>query len=164
MWERVEAQARYTPHRCTRRHRACREGSWEGGGSLVAAGDSVVPWGGDAACHDGNFTMVWCNNLLYFRRRGVIFTARKKRITILAPQWHGKVAPLPLWSQNREPVVLMLHVQCQGGGDIGRCWMRRRWKKLLRRGEASATRRGVISGPREPILEKNTWNFFWYVR
>jgi len=27
------------------RHRACWEGSWEGGGSLVGAGDSVVPVG-----------------------------------------------------------------------------------------------------------------------
>ena len=34
------------------------EGLWEGGGSLVAAGDSVIPWGGDAACHDGNCTML----------------------------------------------------------------------------------------------------------
>jgi hypothetical protein len=63
------------------------------GGGLVAAGDSVVPWGGDAACHDGNCTMVWCNNLLYFRWCGIIFTAGKKRITILAPQWHGEVLP-----------------------------------------------------------------------
>ena len=58
-------RAQYTPHRCTRRHRACWEGSWEGGGSLVGAGDSVVPWGGDATCQDGIGTMVWCN-LWYF--------------------------------------------------------------------------------------------------
>jgi hypothetical protein len=75
-----------------RMHRACREGSWEGGGSLVGAGGSVVPWGGDATCHDGNCTMVWCN-LLYFRRCGVIFTTGKKRIAIMAPQWHGEVLP-----------------------------------------------------------------------
>jgi hypothetical protein len=31
----VEAQARFTPRRRTRRHRACREGSWEGGGVLL---------------------------------------------------------------------------------------------------------------------------------
>ena len=36
---------------------ACQEGSWEGGGSLVGVGDSVVPWGGDATCHDGNCTI-----------------------------------------------------------------------------------------------------------
>ena len=30
-------QAQYTPHQRTRRHRACREGSWEGGGSLVGS-------------------------------------------------------------------------------------------------------------------------------
>jgi hypothetical protein len=28
----------------------------------------------------------------------------------------GNVAPLPLWSQNCEHVVLMLRIQCQGGG------------------------------------------------
>ena len=31
----------------------------------------------------------------------------------------GSVAPLPLWSQNREHVVLMLRIQCQGGGILG---------------------------------------------
>jgi len=45
-WERAEAEARDTPRRRDRRCRACREGSWEGGGSLVGAGDSVVPCGG----------------------------------------------------------------------------------------------------------------------
>jgi hypothetical protein len=39
----VKAEARNTPRRRDRRHRACREGSWEGGGGLVGAGDSVVP-------------------------------------------------------------------------------------------------------------------------
>jgi hypothetical protein len=58
--------ARYTPRR--RRHRACREGSW-GGGVLLAW---VIPWGGDATCHDGNCTMVWCD-LLYFWSRWVNF-------------------------------------------------------------------------------------------
>ena len=45
-WERAEAETRYTPRRRDRRSRARREGSWEGGGSLVGAGDSVVPCGG----------------------------------------------------------------------------------------------------------------------
>jgi hypothetical protein len=62
------------------------------GGSLVGAGDSVVPWGGDATCHDGICSMVWCN-LLYFRRCGVIFTAGTQRLTILASQSHGEVLP-----------------------------------------------------------------------
>ncbi len=40
-------------------HRACWEGSWEGGGSLIGTGDSVVPWGGDATCQcDGNVIVV----------------------------------------------------------------------------------------------------------
>ena len=99
-------------------------GSWEGGGSLVAAGDSVVPWGGDAACHDGNCTMVWCNNLLYFRH-GTNVTHSIPRV-----------------------------------GDIGQCWMRRRWTKSSRRGEASATCRGVISGPPKPVLGKKHVELF----
>jgi hypothetical protein len=42
----VKAEAQNTPRRRDRRHRACREGSWDGGGSLVGAGDSVLPCGG----------------------------------------------------------------------------------------------------------------------
>jgi len=34
-WERAEAEAQNTPCRCNRRCRACREGSWEGGGVLL---------------------------------------------------------------------------------------------------------------------------------
>ena len=86
-------RARYTPRQHTRRHRACWEGSWEGGGSLVGTGDSVVPWGGDAMCQDGIRTMVWCN-LWYFRQCGVIFTAGTQRLVILASQSHGEVLPL----------------------------------------------------------------------
>jgi hypothetical protein len=44
-WERAEAEARYAPRRRNSRYRAHREGSWEGGGSLVD-GDSIVPCGG----------------------------------------------------------------------------------------------------------------------
>jgi len=91
-WERAEAEARDTPRRHNRRCGACWEGSWEGGGSLVGASDSVVPWGGDATCQEGNCTMVWCY-LPYFRRCGVIFTAGKKRLAILASQSHGEVLP-----------------------------------------------------------------------
>jgi hypothetical protein len=75
-----------------RMHRACREESWEGGGSLVGAGGSVVPWGGDATCHDGNCTMLWCNNL-YFRRCGVIFTAGKKESRFWLHSGMGKCCP-----------------------------------------------------------------------
>jgi hypothetical protein len=43
----VKAEAQNTPRRRDRRHRVCQEGScWEGGGSLVGAGDSVLPCGG----------------------------------------------------------------------------------------------------------------------
>jgi len=42
----VKAEARNTQRLRDCRHRACREGLWEGGGSLVGAGDSVMPCGG----------------------------------------------------------------------------------------------------------------------
>jgi len=45
-WERAEAEAQYAPRRRNSRYRAHREGSWEGGGSLVDVGDSIVPCGG----------------------------------------------------------------------------------------------------------------------
>ena len=131
----MEAQARYTPHRRTHRHRACREGSWEGGGSLVAAGDSVVPWGGDAACHDGNCTMVWCNNL-YFRWCGVIFTVGKKRIMILAPQWHGVVLPPCHCGPESSACGTNVTHSMPRGGDIGQFWMRRRWTKSSEEGRS----------------------------
>jgi hypothetical protein len=85
-------RARYTSRRRRRRHRACWEGSWEGGGSLVGVGDSIVPWEGDVTCQDGIGTMVWCN-LWYIRQCGVIFTAGTQRLVILASQLHGEVLP-----------------------------------------------------------------------
>ena len=39
-------EARYTPRQQNRRCRACWEGSYEGGGSLVGANDSSFPCGG----------------------------------------------------------------------------------------------------------------------
>jgi hypothetical protein len=69
----------------------------------------------------------------------------------------GSVAPLPLWSQNREPDIRMTRIQRQGG----RFWMKWRSTKLARRGEASATCRGVVSGPQAPVLgEKHVELFF----
>jgi hypothetical protein len=69
----------------------------------------------------------------------------------------GSVAPLPLWSQNREHAVQMSRIQCQGGSILGG----RRPTKLAMRGEASATRRGVISGSRAPVLEKKHAELFF---
>jgi hypothetical protein len=57
----------------------------------------------------------------------------------------------------------MLRIQCQGGGILGNVGFtcdRMRSTKSSRRGEASATRRGVISGPREPVLEKKHVELF----
>jgi len=54
---RAKAEARYTRQR-DRTCRACREGSYEGGGSLVGADDSLLPCGGVIRCHDDeNFIM-----------------------------------------------------------------------------------------------------------
>ena len=75
----------------------------------------------------------------------------------------GSVAPLPLWSQNHEHVVLMLRIQCQGGGILGDVGCEGDGQNRRRRGEAgeaSATRRGVISGPREPVLGKKHVELF----
>jgi len=91
-WECAEAQARYTPCRSMCRHMACWEGSWEGGGSLVGTGDSVVPCGGHDASDDEKLHHRECN-LLYFTRFGVILTGGTPRLGILASQWHGEVLP-----------------------------------------------------------------------
>jgi len=54
---REGGSAIYTRRRnCT--CRACREGSYEGGGSLVGADDGLLPSGGVTRCHDDeNFIM-----------------------------------------------------------------------------------------------------------
>jgi hypothetical protein len=39
----VKAEARTTPRRHDRRHRACQEGSWEGGGVLLALMTASCP-------------------------------------------------------------------------------------------------------------------------
>ena len=82
-WECAKVEARNTPRRRNRRCRACREGSWEGGGVLLerTTASCLVE---DTMCQDGNCTIVWCN-LPYFRLCGVIFTAGKNRLAILAP-------------------------------------------------------------------------------
>ena len=60
-WERAKAEVQYTPRRRNHRCRACREGSYDWGGSLVGADDSLFPCGGDTTCHnDGNcIIMAW---------------------------------------------------------------------------------------------------------
>ena len=46
------------------------------------------------------------------------------------------------------------------GGDFDENWMRRRLTKMARRGEASATRWGVISGPSAPGFGKKHVELF----
>jgi len=150
---------RNTPRRSDRRHRACQEGSWEGGGSLVGTGNSVVPCGGKDASDDGKMHHRECN-LLYFTRFGVILTGDTPRLAILAPQSH----PVRLWSQNHEHAILMSHIQCQGGlilGDVRREGYRQNRSGGEKRGEASATGRGVVSGPRATVLGGKTRGIFF---
>ena len=95
-WERADAEARYTPRRRDRRYRACREGSWEGGGVLLARATAscLVE---DTRCHDdGNCTHT-------FSGGGRFFTPRERQ----APGFRDVVArasdtPVPLRRQNRD--------------------------------------------------------------
>jgi hypothetical protein len=92
------------------------------------------------------FLMVWHN---FYRGEN---KTRDSGSTV-AP---GSVAPLPLWSQNRKPDVRMTSIQRQGG----RFWMKWRSTKSVRMGEASATYRGVVSGPRAPVFGKKHVELF----
>jgi hypothetical protein len=73
----------------------------------------------------------------------------------------GSVAPLPLWSQNREHVVLMLRIQCQGGGY----WAmldEKEMDKIIEEGRSVChPSGGDFRSPRTSFGKKNTWNFFW---
>jgi hypothetical protein len=57
-WERVKAEARNTPRWRDRRHRACREGSWEGGGVLAALGTASCLVEDTTCQRDGNVIVV----------------------------------------------------------------------------------------------------------
>ena len=101
-WERAEAEARYTPHRRNRRYRACWEGSWEGEGSLVGAGDSVVPCGGHEVSRRWKLHHRVVQ-LSVFSGCGAIFTPRERQ----TPGFRDVVAcandtPVPLRRQNRD--------------------------------------------------------------
>ena len=156
-WERAEAEARYTPRRRDRRYRARREGSWEGRGGESCwrgrqrralwrtRGVTTMEIAPSCGAIYG-ILAVWRKNY-----RGDPKT-RNSRFTVA---WRS-VAPLPLWSQNREHDVVMSSNKCQGG----RFLMRRRLTKSARRGEASATRRGVILGLRAPVLGKKHVELF----
>ena len=88
----MEAEAQNTPCQRDRRCRACQEGSWEGGGSLVGVNDNVMPCGGHDASDDGKLHHCECN-LPYFTLFGIIFTVGTPRLGIPASQWHGEVLP-----------------------------------------------------------------------
>ena len=143
-----------------RRHRACQEGSWEGGGSLVGVGDSVVPCGGHDTSDDGKLHHRECN-LLYFTRFGVILTGGTPRLGIPASQWHGEVLP-PCHCGAR---IASMQYKCRAfnakGVNFGEKLFDKIGTKLARRGEASATCRGVVSGPRAPVLGKKHVELFF---
>jgi hypothetical protein len=54
----VKAEARNTPRRRDHRHRACREGSWEGGGVLLALGTASCLVEDTACQRDGKVIVV----------------------------------------------------------------------------------------------------------
>jgi hypothetical protein len=65
--------ARYTPRRRDRRHRACREGSWEGGGVLLAR--VTASFLGEGTRRVTMEIAPWCGAIYFiFGRGGSIFT------------------------------------------------------------------------------------------
>ena len=149
-----------TPRRRARRYRACPEGSWEGGGSLVGAGLSVVPCGGHEVSRQWKlhhrvvqftvFLAVWRN----FLPRG------KKDSRFWLHSCTGKCCPRATVKPESQACGTKCHAFNAKGGDFDENWMRRRLTKMARRGEASATCRGVISGPRAPGFGKKHVELF----
>ena len=95
----MKAEAKNTPRRRNRRHRACREGSWDGGGSLVGAG-TVSCLVEDTTCQrDGNVIV----GVSFLVAGGSIVTPWERQ----TPNFGNVVAranntPVPLRHQNRE--------------------------------------------------------------
>ena len=162
-WERADAEARYTPRRRDRRYRACREGSWEGGGSLVGAGDSVVPCGGHDASDDGKLHHRECN-LLYFTRFGVILTGGTPRLGIPASQWHGEVLP-PCHCGAR---IASMQYKCNAFNAKGVDFGEKLFDKIGQNRRGGEKRLPPVGEwflvPEHQFWGKNTWNFFCFVR
>jgi hypothetical protein len=101
-WERAEAEARYTPRRRDRRYRARREGSWEGGGVLLARATASCLVEDTRCQDDGNCIIV----ASIFDGCGTFFTPRERQ----TPGFRDVVArandtPVPLRRQNRDKAL-----------------------------------------------------------
>ena len=113
--------ARYTPRRRDRRHRACREGSWEGGGVLLAR--VTASFLGEGTRRVTMEIPPWCGAIYcIFGRGGSIFTPWERQ----TPSFCDVVArvsdtPVPLRRQNRDHIVS----SSQNISHRGR--FRRRW-------------------------------------
>ena len=96
----MKAEAQNTPRRRDRRHRARREGSWDGGGGvLLALGTASCLVEGTTCQHDGNVIVV----ASFLVAGGSIFNLRERQ----TPDFGDVVArasdtPVRLCRQNRE--------------------------------------------------------------
>jgi hypothetical protein len=73
----------------------------------------------------------------------------------------GSVAPLPLWSQNREPDVRMTRIQRQGGRFLDEVEV----DKIGEEGRSVCHLSGSGFGsPSTSFGEKTRGTFFWFVR
>ena len=95
----MKAEVQNTPRRHDRRHRACRVGSWEGGGVLLALGTASCPVEDTTCQRDGNVIVV----ASFLVAGGSIFNLWERQ----TPSFCDVVArasdtPVRLRRQNRE--------------------------------------------------------------
>ena len=95
----MKAEARNTPRRHNRRHRACREGSWEGGGVLLALGKASCLVEDTTCQRDGNVIVVTS----YLVAGGSIFNLWERQTTsFCVVVARASDTPVQLRRQNRE--------------------------------------------------------------
>ncbi len=95
----MKAEAQNTPRQRDRRHRACREGSWEGGGVLLVLGTAscLVE---DTTCQRGGNVIVVARFLV---ARGSIFNLCERQTPSFCDVVPGASdTPVRLRRQNRE--------------------------------------------------------------
>ena len=95
----MKVEARNTPHRHDRRHKACREGSWEGGGVLLALGTASCPVEDTTCQRDGNVIIV----ASFLVTGGSIFNLWERQTPSFCDVVaHASDTPVRLCRQNRE--------------------------------------------------------------
>ena len=113
-WEGAEAEAQYTPRRRAHRYRACREGSWEGVESCWRGRQRRSLWrtqGVTTMEIAPSCGVIYCIFVVWHKNHRGDPKTCNSGFTVA----RGSVAPVRLWSQNREHAVLMSRIQCQGG-------------------------------------------------